>query len=354
MASRALGTRAGAACLGALVAIGVSGRAWAAGPGYAAEVMSDGPVAYYRFSEPPAATSALDFTGNGHHGAYSPVGVTLGQQIAVGDQAAAFSDGRAVVDDQPELNPGAVTVEAVVVSNGPSGLLQRIVDKATTPLARQSVYMLGIDDAGFAHAEVWTGDTHVVTGTTPIEAGRVFHLAMTYDGTDLTLFVNGVEESSLGVAAPMEQATTRPLGLGNQAERDRPFDGVLDEAAIFDAALSPARILAHASEIPELVEPPTDAGADGSNRRRRGRGGHRGGRTGGHRRWRIRSGGAWVGQASPVPRVFRGARPVEAERDSASPKRSPSTSTPSAAAPAEWDPRPVGPRRLVSRSGSSP
>ena len=66
------------------------------GRGYVAEVMADGPMAYWRFGEAAGAPTAVDATGNGFTGAFSS-GVMLGERGAIcgdSDTAARFDGGR--------------------------------------------------------------------------------------------------------------------------------------------------------------------------------------------------------------------------------------------------------------------
>ena len=84
--------------------------------------------------------------------------------------------------------------------------------------------------------------------------GAETHVAATYDGESITIYVNGNPISTTPAfleAGPIE-STTRDfdnpdyaLGIGNQSVRDRPFNGLIDEVAFYPAALSDERVLAH-------------------------------------------------------------------------------------------------------------
>lgn len=103
---------------------------------------------------------------------------------------------------------------------------------------------------GLVDARLCTGplpaDRHVLPAAKahrlPTEAWS--HLALTYDGTMLRLFVNGRE------AAAKEIGRTRPPGrgrlfLGRRGDRLGPgFRGAIDEVRIHGRALSPAEVLA--------------------------------------------------------------------------------------------------------------
>ena len=97
------------------------------------------------------------------------------------------------------------------------------------------------------------GDTYRINATTeyPID-GTWMHVAATYDGTTMRLYINGIEESSL--AASISIATNSlPLSIGAQIDGTRFFQGALDQVRVYNRALS-------AEEIAGLVGgslPPT-------------------------------------------------------------------------------------------------
>ena len=74
------------------------------------------------------------------------------------------------------------------------------------------------------------------------------HVAATYDGTTIKLYINGVQEGA-SLAGPAAIGTnTLPLGLGAQptAPAAAFYNGLLDDARIYPTALS-------ATEIADLV-----------------------------------------------------------------------------------------------------
>ena len=80
------------------------------------------------------------------------------------------------------------------------------------------------------------------------------HVAATYDGTTIKLYVNGVHEGS--VAGPAAIATNAlPLTLGAQGDDARKYTGLLDDARVYSSALSASEILALASVPPANTAP---------------------------------------------------------------------------------------------------
>lgn len=81
-----------------------------------------------------------------------------------------------------------------------------------------------------------------VMATVPKD-GTVFHLAATWDGTTLRRYLNGVETGTQATTAGAQTLTVN-IGAGRNGERS--YVGLLRDVAVYDKALTPARILAHA------------------------------------------------------------------------------------------------------------
>ncbi|HEV8545052.1 MAG TPA: LamG-like jellyroll fold domain-containing protein, partial [Candidatus Limnocylindrales bacterium] len=99
---------------------------------------------------------------------------------------------------------------------------------------------------------------HRVLGISPISTGRSTHLAATYDGSLLKLYVDGVLEASVPAAGPLK-ASAEPLVIGDAGAGCRAafpgrtqFDGLIDEVALYGRALD-------ASEVQAIF----DAGGNG-------------------------------------------------------------------------------------------
>ena len=96
--------------------------------------------------------------------------------------------------------------------------------------------------------QVASGDTLRINGLTsyPVTGTTWMHIAATYDGTTIRLYVNGVEEATL--AATFTIATNNvALSIGAQHDGTRGFRGQLDDARVYSGALSAADILGLAS-----------------------------------------------------------------------------------------------------------
>jgi hypothetical protein len=98
--------------------------------------------------------------------------------------------------------------------------------------------------------EASSGNTYRVNSTTqyPTNGSTWMHVAATYDGTAMRMYINGVEERS-ELGPPSIAANLINVGLGSQSDGARKFRGHLDDVRIYRRALSP-------TEIGELAKVP--------------------------------------------------------------------------------------------------
>jgi hypothetical protein len=90
------------------------------------------------------------------------------------------------------------------------------------------------------------GNQVILRGTSAIQRGVWYHVAETYDGNLLTIYVNGVAEASVVAGFPLDYGT-RPLFIGQSGEAS-PYDdylgGIIDEPSLYSRALSSNEIAA--------------------------------------------------------------------------------------------------------------
>lgn len=84
-----------------------------------------------------------------------------------------------------------------------------------------------------------------VTGSTNLTNGAWYHLAGTYDGSNVKIYMNGVEKGSTPATGSI-QSTTLPLSIGARSADGSTFSynfyGMVDEVKVFNRALSAAEI----------------------------------------------------------------------------------------------------------------
>src|SRR6185436_10705964 len=89
---------------------------------------------------------------------------------------------------------------------------------------------------------------HPVTGVTPIVNGVWYHAAVTYDGNEWRLYLNGALERQLTVGQPAaaagNQLAALASGLESNGTAEGFFNGALDEARVWNSARNQAQIQA--------------------------------------------------------------------------------------------------------------
>jgi N-acetylneuraminic acid mutarotase len=101
---------------------------------------------------------------------------------------------------------------------------------------------------------------------TDLAPGAWRHVALTYDGTTLALFLDGAQVAS-SEASGVVCASTAPLVLGGFAEGNANFHGAIDEVRLYDRALPPGEVLSHAQRRP-FADPEPSVGAAGAEEQR--------------------------------------------------------------------------------------
>ncbi len=217
---------------------------------YAAEVLADTPVAYYRFEDSADAETAKDEVGNRTAAVItqSAKGVLFGEPGAVGNGVTLDSSSSFDIGDVFDFSGKApFTLELWVKPKATDGGGDLIIKR---PNSRPDGYLFGLTDGkpsffAMSSAPI-TPDTRVSLGAdAETQLPLAFtHLVVTvayrFQKGNATLYVNGVASPIGGYDSPGDMPDTDAhLLMG------RYFDGTLDEVAIYDKALAPERILAH-------------------------------------------------------------------------------------------------------------
>src|SRR5262249_22909287 len=98
------------------------------------------------------------------------------------------------------------------------------------------------------------GTTTITSGTSALGVNTWTHLALTYDGATLQLYVNGVQVSSTARTGAISTSTGQ-LQIGGDSIFGQHFAGIIDEVRVYNIALSAAQIRA------DMTTPVGNAGA---------------------------------------------------------------------------------------------
>ncbi len=217
---------------------------------YADEVKDSNPIAYWRLSDAVGSSQAKDEIGapppeGDHPGTYQDswtLGVKPGLNDSDPDATPARFDGTGSVEvpHAPEFEMQEFTVEALVQPDSvaaPGVIVSNMATPATAGWALRIAPPVKPGNDGYFVPSVSDG-----TDSGSVEAGfnlgTVFHVAMTFDGMVLILYVDGAVHAAVS-SMPYAPNTQEPLriGLGLQ--------GAIQEVAVYDYALTAEQITAH-------------------------------------------------------------------------------------------------------------
>jgi len=231
---------------------------------YATTVSSLNPLGYWRLNEPtqpvvpayPMTNSST--TGGSLNGSYLGVPL-LGQPGALSTDTAVNLNGvsqYAEVPYSPALNPtGPFTVEfwanlTNASSGAKAGVVSRYITVAGGPTGQFGYLFFANNGNTKWQFRVYNGTAGVtvtdVNGP-DVLADTWYHVVGVYDGTQISIYVNGVQYSP-SVAGTCVANTNTPLRIGAGTTETAPslfFPGLIDEVAVYPTTLTPDQIYSH-------------------------------------------------------------------------------------------------------------
>jgi hypothetical protein len=228
---------------------GAAGTSDGSAPDYPATVRQDGPLAYYRLDDTVGSHVAADTAGH-NDGTYDGNARLGAPGLLVGStDTAVWFDGSSSVHT-PIVPAGDFTLEALVRLDaidpgaGGGGYEAAILSAEKYLTSGFRFGVINDNSLRFWCNESGCPDTanHVSTAAGSIAVGTTHHIAATFAGGAVTLFVDGDRKTAGPV--PM-MVSTQPLDIAS-AHGSAYFEGTIDEVAVYPRALPDDRIRAHA------------------------------------------------------------------------------------------------------------
>ena len=195
-------------------------------------------VAAYAFEEGTGTTTA-DASGNRNNGILQGATWTTSGKFG---KAVSFNGSNSwiTVNDSNSLHlTTAMTLEAWVYPTANQSGWRSVMQKET-----DAYFLTASSDAGpLRNAGGGTFNGNVANTISPagLPVDSWSHVAVTYDGANLRLYVNGSQVSSRSQSGTI-QVTSSPLRIGGNSVYGEYFEGYIDEARIYSQALSQTQI----------------------------------------------------------------------------------------------------------------
>jgi len=201
----------------------------------------------------PGQGNANDIIGGNNGTPVGSVGYTNGE---VGEAFSFDGTDFLVVSNQPALNPtNALTVECWAYTRGhsvPQTWTQQLLTKdSDCNGTRQFVLEIGDSQTQSGSPDfrgaIWVpAGVVIVDGATVVQTNSWYHVAVTYDGATLKLYVNGALDGQLAASGPI-LTFPEPVRIGGGVDNGCQaynLNGLLDEPTIYNRALSSNEIAA--------------------------------------------------------------------------------------------------------------
>lgn len=220
--------------------------------GYRDAILALNPLAYWRLGE-TAGTTAVDASGHGYDGTYMP-GVVLGEPGLLmhdSDGAARFPGGSAAATDHVTTPLGDAWLDGdwtILLHLTPDGFsdLRDVCGTEYSLGSEKGLAIRGYNSSasGFLGANVNDG-TNVSMAFLSIggfTAGTTYHAAVVRKASAGTLaaYLNGQLANTVAIAGGF--AAGKAFNIGVSDEPAARWPGLLDEVAVFDAALTSGQV----------------------------------------------------------------------------------------------------------------
>ena len=188
-------------------------------------------VGWWKLDE-GAGLTAVDWSGNGNHGTLMNGANWVDAYDGGGVE---FDQGDDYVDTGYTTDLPIWTISAWVISpDGPSGRTN------TGPIHRESNFQIDWDhtDPIFRGAAAVNAGGWFAASFGPLQANTWYHLAATYDGSELIAYTNGILITSNAAPSGDPAAESATLKLGRHAVAAQYFGGIVDDVRVYSRVLT--------------------------------------------------------------------------------------------------------------------
>ncbi|MBK0401900.1 T9SS type A sorting domain-containing protein [Adhaeribacter sp. BT258] len=198
--------------------------------------------------EDPAGTTLSDASGNGNHATTSgnPGFVTgrIGQALHL-----TGLNQYATAPHSTTLNPGSGITLTAWIKPETSGSRQFILKKGLANDGYE-ISLTGSARVAFRFNQISALNNYQVVSnaTAPTNGQTWLHVAATYDGSVMKIYLNGtLDDSQVLTSTPVINSNNEPLSFGATSSGNSRFQGYLDDARIYNIALTASEINALAT-----------------------------------------------------------------------------------------------------------
>ncbi len=204
---------------------------------------TSGLIGLWSFNGPDiSGTTAYDRSGQGNNGT-----LTSGPVVTEGKVGQALSfdgtDDYIALTDSTTLKPALWTVAAWIYADT-GAVLYRGIFRPSYGSGYTSGFLLLIDNANRVAIRYGNGTAYVNSmnsGTSVL--GAWHHVAATFDGTTMALYLDGVEKSSINASTFGYSVTNDSASIAEGPGTEK-FDGLIDEVRLYNYAFSAPEIVA--------------------------------------------------------------------------------------------------------------
>ncbi|MEN8127821.1 MAG: LamG domain-containing protein, partial [Planctomycetota bacterium] len=211
-------------------------------------------------------TMAADSTGNGHDGtlvdaSWAPGSGTDGGGVSI-DRASSTSSRVEIPTAAIPLSQGTYSAWVNLYEDQTSSV-RYIFGHTTIPAwaNRIQFYM----DSSDTSLDLGLGASHrSSTAIMTLQTLVWHHIALTWDGSNYQVYVDGVLKASGAYSGLSELQSVTHIGNNGSDSPTEAFNGLIDEVSIYETVLTPEEILYLADAVPMVVNPRrTDLYTDG-------------------------------------------------------------------------------------------